>query len=115
VPANVLRPVPDLIRILRDEIFVPGGPLSPLAQGDPVALMQSDQAKIRIINNTYTAGLEQRTASFLSAQGMQVVEFGPPTGASNTHENNSLLFKVICLAVFDGTLWGGKSADHHPA
>ena len=84
VPANVLRPVPDLIRILRDEIFVPGGPLSPLAQGDPVALMQSDPAKVRIINNTYTAGLEERTASFLTAQGMQVVEIGPPTGASNT-------------------------------
>ena len=84
VPANVLRPVPDLIRILRDEIFVPGGPLSPLAQGDPVALMQSDQAKVRIINNTYTAGLEERTASFLIAQGMQVVEFGSSTGASNT-------------------------------
>ena len=84
VPANVLRPVPDLIRILRDEIFIPGGPLSPLAQGDPVALMQSDQAKIRIVNNSYSAGLEQSTASFLSTQGMQVVEFGPPTGASST-------------------------------
>jgi len=84
VPANVLRPVPDLLRILRDEIFVPGGPLSPLAQGDPVALMQSDQAKVRIINNTYTAELEQSTATFLTAQGMQVVEFGPPTDASNT-------------------------------
>lgn len=84
VSANVLRPVPDLIRILRDEIFVPSGPLSPLAQGDPVVLMQSDQARVRIINNTYTAGLEERTASFLTAQGMQVVEFGPPTGASNT-------------------------------
>ena len=84
VPANVLRPVPDLIRILRDEIFVPGGPLSPLAQGDPMALMQSDQARIRIINNTYTAGLEERTASFLTAQGMQVVEYGSPTGASST-------------------------------
>lgn len=84
VPANVLRPVPDLIRILRDEIFVPGGPLSPLAQGDAVTLMQSDQARIKIINNTYTAGLEQRTASFLTGQGMQVVEYGAPTGASNT-------------------------------
>ncbi len=84
VPANVLRPVPDLIRILRDEIFVPGGPLSPLAQGDPVVLMQSDQARIRIVNNTYTAELEQSTATFLTAQGMQVVEFGPPTDASNT-------------------------------
>ena len=79
VPANVLRPVPDLIRVLRDEIFVPGGPLSPLAQGDAVSLMQSDEAKVRLVNNTYTADLEQRTASFLNAQGMQVVEFGAPT------------------------------------
>jgi LCP family protein required for cell wall assembly len=83
-PASVLRPVPDLVRILRDEIFVPGGPLSPLAQGDSATLMQSDPAKIRIVNNTYTADLEQRTAAFLNAQGMQVVEFGPPTGASST-------------------------------
>ena len=85
VPANVLRPVPDLIRILRDEIFVPGGPLSPMAQGDAVMLMQADEVKIRIINNTYAADLEQRTAAFLNAQGMQVVELGAPTGyASRT-------------------------------
>ena len=85
VPANVLRPVPDLIRILRDEIFVSGGPLSPLAQGDTVTLMQSDLARIRIVNNTYSANLEQHTATFLNSQGMQVVEFGPPTGyASRT-------------------------------
>ncbi len=84
VPASVLRPVPDLIRILRDEIFIPGGPLSPLAQGDPATLMQADEARIRVTNNTYTADLDRRTANFLTAQGMQVVEYGIPTGASNT-------------------------------
>lgn len=83
VPASVLRPVPDLIRILRDEIFVPGGPVSPLAQGDLRTLMQADEAKVRIINNTFSAGLEERTARFLTAQGMQVVEYGIPTGASS--------------------------------
>lgn len=80
--SGVLRPVPDLIRILRDEIFVPGGPLSPLAQGDLIALMQADEARIRVINNTYTADLDSQTASFLTAQGMQVLEYGIPTGAS---------------------------------
>jgi LCP family protein required for cell wall assembly len=85
VSANVLRPVPDLIRILRDEIFLPGGPLSPMAQDDAVTLMQSDMAKIRIVNNTYSADLELRTATLLNAQGMQVMEFGVPTGyASHT-------------------------------
>jgi hypothetical protein len=85
VPANVLRPVPDLIRILRDEIFVPGGPLSPMAQGDAVTLMQSEDVKVRLVNNTYDATLELRTANFLNTQGMQVTEFGPPNGyASRT-------------------------------
>ena len=82
VPANVLRPVPDLVRVLRDEIFIPGGPLSPLATGSPVELAHADAARIRIVNNTYTADLDRRTANYLNAQGMQVVEFGPPTGIS---------------------------------
>lgn len=83
VSASVLRPIPDMIRVLRDEIFIPGGPLSPLAQGDPGTLMQSDDARIRVTNNTYTADLDGRTANFLMAQGMQVVEHGIPTGASD--------------------------------
>ena len=83
VPASVLRPVPDLIRILRDEIFVPGGPVSPWAQGDLTTLMQADEARIRVINNTYTADLDGRTANFLTVQGMQVMERGVPTGVSN--------------------------------
>jgi LCP family protein required for cell wall assembly len=82
VPASVLRPIPDMIRVLRDEIFTPGGPLSPLAQGDPVALMQEDGARVRVVNNTYAADLDVRTANFLSAQGMQVVEYGVSTGWS---------------------------------
>ena len=82
VPANVLRPIPDLVRVLRDEIFVPGGPLSPLALGNPVELAPADGARIRIVNNTYTADLDRRTANYLTAQGMQVVEYGPPTGIS---------------------------------
>ena len=82
VSASVLRPVPDMIRVLRDEMFVPGGPVSPLAQGDLTTLMQADEARIRVTNNTYTADLDGRTASFLAAQGMQVVERGVPTGAS---------------------------------
>jgi len=82
VPASVLRPIPDMIRILRDEIFIPGGPLSPLAQGDATTLMQSDAARIRVTNNTYTADLDVRTANFLTAQGMQVTDYGIPTGWS---------------------------------
>ena len=82
VPASVLRPVPDLIRVLRDEIFTASGPVSPLARGDPITLMQVEAARVRVINNTYTADLDVRTANFLKSQGMQQVEFGYPTGWS---------------------------------
>ena len=83
VPANVLRPVPDLIRILRDEIFVPGGPLSPMAQGDLSTLMQAEAARVRVTNNTSMTELARRTANFLQAQGVQVTEIGMPTGEAS--------------------------------
>jgi len=83
VPSSVLRPVPDLIGVLRDEIFVSGGAVSPLAQEDLTTLMQADEARIRVTNNTSTADLDGRTANFLLAQGMRVTERGVPTGASS--------------------------------
>ena len=83
VESSVLRPVPDLIRLLRDEIFTVSGPVGPLADGDAVTLMQADAARVRIVNNTYTSNLGERTANFLAAQGMSVMEQGIPTGAAN--------------------------------
>jgi LCP family protein required for cell wall assembly len=80
--AAVLLPIPDKIRELRDQIFTVSGPASPLAQGDPTALMQADGARVMVTNNTYTTGLEQRTGNFLLAQGMQVTGLGQPTGLS---------------------------------
>jgi len=74
--ASIFKPIPDKIRVLRDEIFLAAGPLSPKASGDPVALMQEDAARVRVVNGTYTEGLPERTGNFLLAQGMQVVEAG---------------------------------------
>jgi LCP family protein required for cell wall assembly len=74
--AAVLKPIPDKIRILRDEIFSSVGPLSPLAQGDPVMLMKADAARVRVFNGTYTAGLDSRTGTYLFSQGMNVTEIG---------------------------------------
>jgi len=85
-----------MIRVLRDEIFTAGGPTGPIAQGDPAALMQSDAARIRIVNNTYTADLDGRTGNFLIAQGMQVTERGVPTGDSDQTVLIMYSFKVIC-------------------
>lgn len=108
VRANVLRPVPDLIRILRDEIFVPGGPVSPLARGDLQTLMQEDEAKVRIINNTYVAGLEERTARFLTSQGMDVVEYGVPAGAASQTKLILYSSKLYALRYLAGLFGAGS-------
>jgi hypothetical protein len=74
--ASIFKPIPDKIRVLRDEIFSSGGPLSPMATGDPAVLMQEDGARVRVVNGTFTEGLPERTGNYLLAQGMQVVEAG---------------------------------------
>ena len=76
--ASVLKPFPDKIRELRDQIFTTGGALSPLAaQGDPTALMQADGARVRFLNGSFTPGLEVNTGNYFLAQGMPVTEVGP--------------------------------------
>ena len=74
--ASILKPYPDKIRLLRDEIFSAAGPVGPIASGDPDELMQEDAARVRIVNGTNTAGLSEQIGSYLSGHGMQVVESG---------------------------------------
>lgn len=74
--ASILKPFPDQIRVLRDEIFTTSGALSPMAAGDPAALMQAEAAQVRVLNGTWTEGLAERSAHYLLAQGMQVTETG---------------------------------------
>jgi LCP family protein required for cell wall assembly len=83
--ASVMKPLPDKIRELRDQIFTSGGALSPLAaQSDLTAMMQADGARVRLLNGTFSGGLEQTTGNFLLAQGLQVTEAGPADGAYNS-------------------------------
>ena len=74
--ASILQPYPDKIRELRDEIFSTTEPLSPIASGEPIALMQEDAARVRVVNGTRTDGLPEKVADFLLEQGMNVVEAG---------------------------------------
>jgi polyisoprenyl-teichoic acid--peptidoglycan teichoic acid transferase len=82
--ASIMKPLPDKIRVLRDEIFTTNGPLSPMAEGDPAALMQADGARVRILNGTNTAQLDERTASYLAQQGLSVTELGKTKPTSRT-------------------------------
>jgi len=76
---DILIPLPDKIRELRDQIFSSTGTLSPMAQGDPVALMQAEAARVSVLNNAGVAGLAAKTGEYLTSQGMNVVNVGDPT------------------------------------
>jgi LCP family protein required for cell wall assembly len=82
--ASIMKPLPDKIRVLRDEIFTSNGPVGPLAQGDPAALMLADGARIRLLNGTTNALLEDQTANYLSGQGLLVTELGNTKAPSRT-------------------------------
>jgi hypothetical protein len=73
----ILKPIPDKIRIVRDEIFAEGGPLSPVAStlnGDTPALMREENARIAVQNGTDSAGLATETADYFRSQGLSIVE-----------------------------------------
>jgi LCP family protein required for cell wall assembly len=82
--ASVIRPIPDEVRVLRDEIFTASGPLSPLAEGQPSALMLEERARLRVLNGTASPDLETRTRIYLTKRGMIVPETGPGRSQSRT-------------------------------
>ncbi len=83
--AAVMKPLPDKIRELRDQIFTAGGALSPMAaQNDLTALMKEDGARVRILNGTYAGGLDVTTGNFLVGQGVPVTEVGNADTAYNS-------------------------------
>src|SRR5260221_1173357 len=82
--ASVMKPLPDKIRVLRDEIFTANGPVSPLAaQGDPTALMKADGARVRLLNGSFTPGLDVKTGNYFLGQGLAVTEVGAASQAYN--------------------------------
>ena len=74
--ASVFKPVPDKIELIRDQVFTTGGPISPMAQGDPIALMQADKASVGVLNGTYATNLDQRTATYFSSLGLKIAGTG---------------------------------------
>jgi polyisoprenyl-teichoic acid--peptidoglycan teichoic acid transferase len=82
--ASIIRPIPDEVRVLRDEIFTSSGPVSPMAEGHPISLMMADEARIRVLNGTSTPQLDTRTRNYLVEKGMLVTETGNVKAQSRT-------------------------------
>ena len=68
---QVLIPVRDRIRELRDYIFTNEAPL-PQQVEDPSARLETEAATIEVLNGTTTAGLAALTSDYLQQEGLQV-------------------------------------------
>jgi LCP family protein required for cell wall assembly len=75
--AQVLRPLTDQIRLLRDEIFTVGGAVGPsIPVEEPVAAANQEGSRVAVRNGAGIEGLATRAADYLRGQGLNVVEVG---------------------------------------
>jgi len=71
---DILIPVPDQIRLIRDQIFASSSMASPvLTAGDDQLNMQAEKASIVVSNGTYFEGLAATTQAYLQSQGANVI------------------------------------------
>lgn len=87
---DIVIPVPDQIRILRDDIFAStggsSGPMAPVAvetAGDPAKLMKAEKARVVIMNGTSASGLASKTSEMLKGLGVNI------TGEENADQTTS--------------------------
>jgi LCP family protein required for cell wall assembly len=74
---DILKPLPDKIRLLRDEIFASSNLASPyLTNSNLAEPMHAEQARISILNGSFTEGLANLTQEYLNSQGAVVVSTG---------------------------------------
>ena len=79
----ILKPIPDKIRILRDELFATAGSKSPLATPAVGSTLVKDEgARVVIWDGSGVAGLGDRTAEYLRSQGINVIQVADASGYS---------------------------------
>jgi hypothetical protein len=81
---DILKPVPDKIRLLRDEVFGDGAALGPVAEGDLLELVAEEGARVVVYNGSSMGGLAETTAAWLRERGFNVIEQSNTDYAINT-------------------------------
>jgi len=82
----ILRPYPDKIRELVDNIFG-GGSRQPMATGTPEENMKAEAARIVVVNGSGVSGMAEQTANYLQSQGMNVIGFGNTSDYPDNYYN----------------------------
>lgn len=70
---DVLKPITNKIRELRDEVFFGNERFSPAAASrNPIELVKEEAPRLTVLNGTATAGLAASTTEYLQSQGIDV-------------------------------------------
>ncbi|MGH2520858.1 MAG: LCP family protein, partial [Anaerolineales bacterium] len=72
---QVLLPLRDKIRELRDSLFTPSASLAPPTTEESKELMVTEAAKVEVLNGAGVQGLAQSTSDWLKGQGVNVISF----------------------------------------
>lgn len=104
----ILRPIPDQLRLLRDQMFTSTGvAAAPIVietttgqAVDPQTLSQDETASIEVLNGTSTGGLADTTAAYLTSQGLTVASTGNTdlTDSTTIIVHNSKPYTLAFLA-----------------
>lgn len=85
---QVLIPIRENIRVLRDEIFAPPAVPTPVIENLP-ALMADEEAKVAVYNGTAVFGLAGETQTYLENFGVNVSEVG--NADSSTYQTSQII------------------------
>jgi LCP family protein required for cell wall assembly len=78
---KILKPIPDKIRILRDELFANSGSGAPLAMpSENSTLVKDEAATVVIWDGSNQGGLGDRTSTYLQSQGINVIQVADAGG-----------------------------------
>jgi len=77
----ILKPIPDKIRSLRDDLFAANGTAGPIAvPAENSTLVRDEAASVVIWDASGQAGLADRTSNYLQSQGVSVVQVADAGG-----------------------------------
>ncbi len=73
---DILRPIPDKIRLLRDQVLSSGGVLGPIDDNNLLNLVAEEAARVTLLNGSYENDLAERTAAWIQDQGVNILGTG---------------------------------------
>jgi LCP family protein required for cell wall assembly len=108
----ILKPIPDKIRVLRDELFATAGSKSPLATPAVGSTLVKDEAARVVIWDGSGVGLGERTAEYLRGQGINVIQVADAGGYSPgtkieifNGKHNTVAYLAQLMGVASANIW----------